>query len=281
MQIGIIGLGVIGGSFAMGLKEAGVNDVYGVDIQQETLDLAQEKGYIKEGYTTPEPLLKNCDIVIITLYPSQVASFFKEHQHNFKKNAIVTDVTGIKTKIIKEIQPLLDGNVDFVFAHPMRGSEKVGFEGADHNRFIGANALITPIPENKEENLQLIEDLYQKIGFELITRVDPKQHDEQIAYVSQLMHVLSVAAVNSAESTHDTMLFAGNSFQELTRIADINGDLWSELFLNNREALLNSIDSFEVQLDKVRKAIEDDSSGSLKEIFNQSSKQRKDWYEFF
>jgi len=279
MNILIIGLGAIGGSFAMGLTEAGYDSLYGVDIDEKTVATALNKGIIQKGNTHPETLLPDADIVLLSLYPGQIVPFVKEYKALLKKGAILTDVTGIKTTVIKEVAAILPGTVDFVFAHPMRGSEKQGLDGADHTRFIGANALITPTHTNKEANIQQIEKLYTDIGFKFISRITPEQHDEQIAYVSQLMHVLSVAVVNSKQASDDTKRFAGKSFKELTRIADINENLWSELFLMNKDALLDSISSFEEQLDVFKQALLTSDEDALKDFMKHARKQRREWYQ--
>ncbi|API88226.1 prephenate dehydrogenase [Marinilactibacillus sp. 15R] len=278
MNIAIIGLGVIGGSFAMGLQAAGYENVFGVDINEESIEFAEKKGFIRKGVVDAQEILPDMDVILLSLYPSQIVPFVKQHKALFKTGVVLTDVTGVKTEIIKQVTTVLPETADFVFAHPMRGSEKKGIIGADYTRFIGANALITPIPSNTENNLQLIEKLYRGIGFKQVTRVSPKLHDEQIAYVSQLMHALSVAVVNSSQASEETLTFAGNSFQELTRIADINGELWSELFLNNRQALLNSINTFETELDKLKQTLAEDDEESLKEIFSRAATQRRKWY---
>lgn len=278
MKIALIGLGAIGGSFAMGLKAAGYKEVYGVDLDPETIATAEKEELILKGYTDAKALLPDMDLVLLSLYPDQIPLFIKEHRDVFKPSVILTDVTGVKTAIIDQVMQFLPETADFVFAHPMRGSEKKGISGADHKRFIGANALITPIPSNKEVNLALVEQLYHDIGFKNLSRVSPELHDEQIAYVSQLMHALSVAVVNSSQASEETLTFAGNSFKELTRIADINGDLWSELFLNNRSALLNSIEAFEDELDKLKQTLIKDDEVALKSIFKKARTQRRDWY---
>lgn len=278
MNIAIIGLGAIGGSFAMGLRSAGYSNVFGVDVNEATVKTAVNQGIIKKGFVEANDILQDMDVVMISLYPNQIASFVEQHKNRLKDGAVLTDVTGVKTTIIEKITTILPSTVDFVFAHPMRGSEKQGIVGADHTRFIGANALITPVSTNKETSLELIEKLYREVGFNQVTRVSPEKHDEQIAYVSQLMHVLSVAVVNSAQASEETLTFAGNSFQELTRIADINGELWSELFLNNRTALLKSIAQFEVELNALKDTLEENNEEELKKIFHQSKKQRREWY---
>ncbi|SFK18404.1 prephenate dehydrogenase [Marinilactibacillus piezotolerans] len=278
MKIGIIGLGAIGGSFAAGLRAAGYEEIYGVDIDEETVKTAEKSGMIKEGSLSAEGFLPDLDVLLLSLYPSQIAPFIEKYHALFKAGVVITDVTGVKTAIIEQVAEVLPDIADFVFAHPMRGSEKKGIIGADHTRFIGANALITPTSKNKEKNIQLIENLYREIGFTKITRVSPELHDEQIAYVSQLMHALSVAVVNSNQASEDTLTFAGNSFQELTRIADINGELWSELFLNNRSALLKSIEQLETELDKLKQTLKTADEEKLKDLFSKATAQRRHWY---
>ena len=278
MNIAIVGLGVIGGSFAKGLKAVGYTNVYGIDVNEATLKTAVNQGMIKEGFVEPKDILQDMDIVMVSLYPNQIAPFIEQYKNSLKNGAILTDVTGVKTTIIEKVLNVLPSTVDFVFAHPMRGSEKKGIIGADHTRFIGANALITPIPTNKKASLQLIEKLYKEIGFNQVTYVSPEKHDEQIAYVSQLMHVLSVAVVNSQQASEETLTFAGNSFQELTRIADINAELWSELFLNNRTALLTSIEQFETELNAMKRTLADNDEVELKNIFKKATRKRREWY---
>jgi len=278
MNIAIVGLGVIGGSFAKGLQAAGYTNVYGIDVSESTLKIAVDQGMIKKGFIEANDILQDMDVIMISLYPNQIAPFVEQYRNVLKDGAILTDVTGVKTTIIEKVSKVLPSTVDFVFAHPMRGSEKQGIIGADHTRFIGANALITPIETNKEASLQLIEKLYKEIGFNQVTRVSPEKHDEQIAYVSQLMHVLSVAVVNSTQASEETLTFAGNSFQELTRIADINAELWSELFLNNRTALLTSIEQFETELNAMKRTLADNDENELKNIFKQATSKRREWY---
>lgn len=278
MTLVIIGLGAIGASFAMSLMKQGYDRIIGVDIDEATLQLARDEGYIHEGTTSPEHVLAEADIVLLTLYPGQIATFVDQNKDHFKLGAVITDVTGVKTSIISEVERLLPDHVDFVFAHPMRGSEKKGIAGAEEEKFKEANALITPVSFNKEENIKKVEQLYRDAGFKTITRVAPEQHDEQIAYVSQLMHALSVSVVNSTQASPDTLLFAGNSFQELTRIADINEELWTDLFSMNKHALLDSITSFEEQLSVFKKALVDSDEEELKRFLKKARLQRRKWY---
>ena len=275
MKILVVGLGVIGGSFTMALKEAGYDDVYGIDIDEESLEKAKKLGLIKDGFTSGQEIVKSADIIIISLYPRLVKKFIIDNKNNFKDGAVITDATGIKKMFIEDIVNILPENIDFVFGHPMAGREKKGIDFATSQVFKGANYILTPVARNKEENLNLIEDLVYKIGFKRVRRITPEYHDEMIGYTSQLPHSLAVALVNSDVEGRETGSFIGDSYRDLTRIANINEDLWSELFLGNKTNLLASIENFEIELDKIKYAIENDDTEALKEIFIKSTKRRE------
>ena len=275
MKIVIVGLGVIGGSFAMALNEAGYKDVFGIDTNPETIKKAEELGIIKKGSPNGEDFLKEADLVIISIYPKIVKTFVENNKDNFKDGAIITDATGIKGMFINEIIKILPENVDFVFGHPMAGREKRGIDFASSKVFKGANYIITPIERNKEENIKLIENLAYEIGFKRVRRITPEFHDEMIGFTSQLPHAMAVALINSDEEGRDTGSFIGDSYRDLTRIANINEDLWSELFLGNKDNLLKAINNFELQLDLIKKAIYDDDKEALKKYFIKSTKRRE------
>ncbi len=275
MKIVVVGLGVIGGSFTMALKEAGYKDVYGIDINEESLEKAKKLGLIREGFKNGEEVIKSADFIIISLYPRLVKKFIIDNKNNFKDGAVITDATGIKKMFIEDIVNILPKNIDFVFGHPMAGREKKGIDFASSQVFKGANYILTPVSRNKEENLSMVEDLIYKIGFKRVKRITPEYHDEMIGYTSQLPHSLAVALVNSDVEGRETGSFIGDSYRDLTRIANINEDLWSELFLGNKENLLKSIENFEVELDKIKDAIKDDDKETLKEIFIKSTKRRE------
>lgn len=275
MKIVVVGLGVIGGSFTMALKDAGYDDVYGIDINEESLKKAKKLGLIKDGFTNGQEIVKNADFIIISLYPRLVEQFIIDNKDNFKDGAVITDATGIKKLFIEDIVKILPENIDFVFGHPMAGREKKGIDFASSQVFKGANYILTPVARNKEENLNMIEDLVYKIGFKRVRRITPEYHDEMIGYTSQLPHSLAVALVNSDVEGRETGSFIGDSYRDLTRIANINEDLWSELFLGNKENLLKSIEDFEIELDKIKDAVQNDNKEALKEIFIKSTKRRE------
>lgn len=275
MNIVIVGLGVIGGSFAMALKEAGYNNVFGVDTNEDTLRKAKELGIISEGCTNGEKFFKEADLTILSIYPKLVHSFVERNKNFFKEGSVITDATGIKEMFIKSIIDILPVEVDFVFGHPMAGREKKGIDFASNEVFKGANYIITPIDRNKEENIKLIENLAYEIGFGRVKRITPKYHDEMIGFTSQLPHAMAVALINSDEEGRDTGSFIGDSYRDLTRIANINGDLWSELFLGNKENLLKAINNFELELDLIKKAIYENDKEQLKKYFEKSTERRE------
>lgn len=275
MKIVIVGIGVIGASFAMALKNAGYTDVYGIDTCKETIQKAKEKKLIKEGSTEGKEILKNADLTIICIYPDHVKNFVQQNINNFKENSIITDTTGIKEHIIAEIEVLIPNNIDFIFGHPMAGREKKGIEYGDANVFKGANYILTPTVKNKPENLDLIESLVINLGFKRVRRISPKTHDEIIAFTSQLPHAMAVALINSDKEDRDTGSYIGDSYRDLTRIANINDELWSELFLRNKNNLLKAINDFEFEIDLIKKAIGENDKETLRKIFQKSSKRRE------
>lgn len=275
MKIVVVGLGVIGGSFAMALKEAGYDDVNAIDINVETLEKAKKLGLIKEGSDNEAEIIKDADLIIISLYPRLVKDFIARNKENFKDGAIITDATGIKKMFIEDVANVLPDNIDFIFGHPMAGREKKGIDFASSEVFKGANYILTPISRNKPENLDKIEKLVYELGFKRVKRITPEYHDEMIGYTSQLPHTLAVALVNSDIEGRETGSFIGDSYRDLTRIANINEDLWSELFLGNKENLLTSIENFESELDKIKNAIKEDDKDTLKKLFIKSTNRRE------
>lgn len=275
MKIVVVGLGVIGGSFAMALKEAGYDDVNAIDINVETLEKAKKLGLIKEGSDNEAEIIKDADLIIISLYPRLVKDFIIRNKENFKDGAIITDATGIKKMFIEDVANVLPDNIDFIFGHPMAGREKKGIDFASSEVFKGANYILTPISRNKPENLDKIEKLVYELGFKRVKRITPEYHDEMIGYTSQLPHTLAVALVNSDIEGRETGSFIGDSYRDLTRIANINEELWSELFLGNKENLLTSIENFECELDKIKNAIKEDDKDTLKKLFIKSTNRRE------
>lgn len=275
-RITVIGLGVIGASYASALRKAGYT-VFGVDCDEDTVRKAAARGITDAASTSEKDFVPTSDIVVIALYPKQVEGELKKIKGLLKDGVIITDVAGIKSHFTTRIESLLPEDADFVFAHPMAGREKKGIDYADENVFKGANLIITPSKRNKKESIETIERLAREMGFRNIMRLTPEEHDKIISFVSQLPHAIAVALVNSDDRKFDTPRFVGDSYRDLTRIANINEKLWSELFLGNRENLLNSIKEFEKCLDIIKKALEDEDKDVLEEQFVRATKRRTEF----
>ena len=275
MKILIVGLGVIGGGYAMALKEAGYNEVYGIDTNEETLKKAKEMKIIKEGFTREDEIISEMNLIILAIYPNLVKDFIVKNKNKFKENALITDVTGIKQLFINDIVEILPQNIDFVFAHPMAGRENKGIDYATNKVFQGANFLIVETKKNKEENIRKIENLAKEMGFKHIKRTTPTFHDEMIAFTSQLPHVLAVALTNSDIENRNTGEFIGDSYRDLTRIANMNEKLWSLLFLGNKKNLLEAMNNFEAEFDKIKKCIEENDEKNLQKLFIKSTIRRE------
>ena len=276
LNIAIIGLGVIGGSFALALKKQKEFSVHlmGIDHDPKTLERALEEGAIDYGETSNQNILQKADLVIITLYPSDIVDFVETNREIFKEGAILTDTAGVKGDLVDQVLPVLPEGVDFIFGHPMAGKESQGFNYADGDIFQNANYLITPVESNKQENIDLFTRILKAVGFKRISEVSPQSHDEMIAYVSQLCHIIAVSLINSDIPGRDTADFVGDTYRELTRIAKINAPLWNELFLYNKKELLTVMENFQSQFNLLKTAIEEEDQTSLTDMLVEATSRR-------
>lgn len=272
MIITVVGLGVIGGSFVKALKGKGY-DVYGVDCDQQTLEMAKAEGCIIEGYLDGHQIISQSDLTIICLYPSKVLDFISEH--TFKKGSIVTDVVGIKSYFLNQALSRINQDVEYISGHPMAGREKKGYLYASQEVFQNANYIVIQHEHNQIDKIDWMRQFVGQLGFKSVKIMSPYDHDEIISYTSQLPHTLAVALMNSDDEKYETGKYIGDSFRDLTRIANINADLWTELFFHNKDYLLASMDRFEKEFDQLKQAIMNEDEKTLKEKFLQSSKRRE------
>lgn len=273
MRIVIVGLGLIGGSYAKGLIKQDYN-VMGIDNNNDVIEYALKEGIILDGGTDPSIFLPTADIVILSIYPDDILSFLEKYKSYFKKGCIITDVTGIKTSFIYKVNDLLPNDVEFIGAHPMAGKEKVGIVHSDPEIFQGANFIITITEKNTEEGINKVKEIAKNLKFGYVSVISPEKHDEMIAFTSQLTHAIAVSLINS-DNHDDTPDFTGDSFRDLTRIAMINEKLWTELFLCNKEYLIGKIDNFSRELESLRSLIVSENKERLEELFKKSTKRRK------
>ena len=275
MNITIVGLGVIGGSFAMAFKEAGFEDVYAVDLNKESIEKAKNMGIIKDGSDNAKQFLEIADLVIICIYPRIIKDFMMENRNNFKDGAIVTDVAGIKGTLIKQLDDIIPDNIDFIFGHPMAGRENKGIDHATAECYKGANYLLIDTERNDDDNVLLLQAIIYKLGFKRIIRISSGFHDQIIAFTSHLQHVMAVSLINSDVEARNTEIYMGGSYRDATRVADINEDLWTELFLGNKENLLEVIDDFMAEMGRFREDLAKGDRVSLNKRLKRATKRRR------
>lgn len=269
----IVGLGLIGGSYAQGLTKAGY-EVGGLDMRRQTIDYALKHGYIAHGRSdVDKAYIERFDIVVFALYPSAFVDWIAQYQHCLKKDAVITDVTGVKGFVVERISGILRPDVQFVPAHPMAGREVYGIENADCRIFKGANFIITPIEGNTPEALSEVRELARALDFRRISELGVEKHDEMIGFLSQLTHCIAVSLMTCKESSH-LVDYTGDSFRDLTRIAKINADMWSELFIDNKAELLSQMDLFLTQFTHLRDAIDAEDLEEMKRMMEISTERR-------
>ena len=272
-RILIVGLGLIGGSYAEGLTKAGF-EVGAVTRSRESIDYALSKGIISSGTNeVTREYVSRFDIVVFALYPHVFLSWLEKYQDFIKPGALLTDVTGVKRSVVYKVQEMLRDDLEFVGAHPMAGREVYGVRNADCSVFKGANFIVTPTAANTEGAVLTCEDLGRALGFGCISRLSPEEHDEMIGFLSQLTHCIAVALMNSKESRH-LADFTGDSFRDLTRIARINDGMWSELFLLNRDELLSQMDLFIGKFGELRNALAAGDTEKMREMMRISTERR-------
>lgn len=269
----IVGLGLLGGSYAKGLKEAGYR-VYGIARRQETIDYALNHRLIDEGSIEPEAFLDQADVVIFGLYPHIMIDWIKEHQHAFRPHTLLTDVSGVKVNVADTIQSFLRDDVEFIAAHPMAGRETSGIEYANTEMFKDANYIIVPTEKNSEEAVAASRQIAEILQFHHIATLSMQEHDEMIGFLSQLTHVIAVSLMNTHDNSH-LVEYTGDSFRDLTRIAKINETMWTELFLLNKKILLHEIDAFANELKHFRDTLENEDTEEMKRLFIQSTQRRQ------
>ena len=273
-RILIVGLGLIGGSYAMALKNKGYR-VSAITKEKEDIDFALRSEIIDEGTTeVNEDIVGKADIIVFALYPHIFIDWIEKHKDKIKEGAVLTDVTGVKSSIVKRVQDIIGERAEFIAAHPMAGKEKSGVENSDSSIFENANYIIVPTEKNTKYAITICRNLGETLGFKRISTLSAGEHDKMIAFLSQLTHCIAVSLM-CANENEDLVKYTGDSFRDLTRIARINENMWSELFLLNREALIEEMESFKESFDKIYKAIKEDDAETIKEMMRLSTKRRE------
>ena len=267
MTVGIVGLGLIGGSLARSIKVHTDFEVLGMDINSQTMLQANLLGAI-DG-TLTEDNLARCDVVLVALYPAAIVTWITEHQDAFRPGAWVIDCGGVKEAVCAPLNALAQGKPwHYCGGHPMAGREFSGFRYAKDDLFDRASMILTPPRDAGPEVRTWLKDFFLTIGFRRVQFTTPREHDEMIAYTSQLAHVVSSAYVKCPLAQKHRGFSAG-SFADMTRVAKLNEDMWTELFFDNRDALLPEISGLIDRLAAYRDALAAEDHQAMKQLLRE------------
>ena len=273
-RILIVGLGLLGGSYAMALKKQGYA-VSAITLNQQDIDYALEHHLIDRGSTSVDAdLIADANLIVFALYPHVFVDWVGRYGHLIRAGTTVTDVTGVKGGMVDEIQRLLPTDVEFIAAHPMAGREVSGVQNSSDAIFHGANYIVVPTERNTPAAIDLCRRLGETLGFASVSELTPEKHDAMIAFLSQLTHGIAVSLM-CANDDPDLVQYTGDSFRDLTRIADINDTMWSELFLANRSALLKEMDAYRQTFDQLYTHIQNGDRESIRAMMRLSTSRRR------
>ena len=265
---------MIGASYAERLHASGWF-VGGISARNSTVAKALEAGIIDCGtIDVTKEFVAEFDIIVFALYPKLFIEWISKYQDCFTPGAIVTDVTGVKGSVVYTVQEMLRKDVEFIAAHPMAGRELSGIDNRCTKVFDGANYIVTPTKTNTREAIDTACELGRILGFGHISVLTPEEHDEMIAFLSQLTHCIAVSLMCCKDSTH-LVDYTGDSFRDLTRIANINENMWTELFMMNRNQLLRQMDLFQDEFARLKDALAHGDEATMKEMMKTSTERRK------
>ena len=272
-KILIVGLGLLGGSYAKVLKRFGFH-ISAITLEQSSIDYALKEGIIDEGTTELDAdMIGDADLVIFALYPHVFVEWIEKNQGLLKSGALITDVTGVKGSIVYKIQEMLRPDLEFIAAHPMAGREVSGVENSTDKMFVGANYIVTPTEKNTQGAIQTCLDLGRLLGFSNVTTLSPVELDEMIGFLSQLTHCIAITLM-TCNDKEDMEKFTGDSFRDLTRIARINDIMWSELFVANKSALLEQMTLFIDKFNELKTMLETEDVDSMRAMMRHSTERR-------
>jgi prephenate dehydrogenase len=272
-KILIVGLGLLGGSYAKVLKRFGFH-ISAITLEQSSIDYALREEIIDEGSTLlDERIIGQADIVIFALYPHIFLEWIEQNQELLKSGALITDVTGVKCSVVYKVQEMLRSDVEFIAAHPMAGREVSGVENSTDTLFAGANYIVTPTDKNTPEAISTCKELGRLLGFSNVTTLSPEEHDEMIGFLSQLTHCIAITLM-TCNDKENMEKFTGDSFRDLTRIARINDVMWSELFIENKTALLEQMNLFIDKFNELKCMLENDDVESMRKMMRHSTERR-------
>ncbi len=272
MNIGIVGLGLIGGSLVKAAKKNTNFRVYGYDLNHDVIKRAISEGSIDDELSTNN--LKGCDYVFIPLYPEAVISYVENNAEFFKDGAVVIDCAGVKRTVCDKCFEIAEKNsFSFVGGHPMAGTQFSGYENSKDTMFYNAPFVLTPKENEDILTLANAREVIMKLGFGRVSVMTPQKHDKLIAFTSQLAHIVSNAYVKSPSALERKGISAG-SYKDLTRVAYLNENMWTELFLENKENLIFELDNIISELQKYSDAMKNDDAEALKQLLKEGKEMK-------
>lgn len=272
MKIAVVGMGLIGGSLCRALKQYTPHTVMGTNRNHKTVEFALSMGAIDAEFTD----FSQADVVFVALPPQPTLDYLKAHTGDFKPGTIVADICGVKEPIVSAVDQLyFDHGVHYVGTHPMAGKEIAGFASSDADMYKNASYIITTTSLTDEGAVKTLSALARAIGFSRIQITDPHRHDTIISYTSQLAHVVSSAYIKSPTSGM-TLGFTAGSFQDMTRVAKLDPDMWTSLFQMNKGPLLHEIDTLIHNLSIFRDALATEDETKMRYLLDQGRMLREE-----
>ena len=272
MKVGIVGLGLIGGSMAKSIQTRTEHTVYGADLDRETMAMARMCGAIDAPLT--EENLPSCDLILVAIRPGAAIRWVEEHAHLIAKSAILVDLCGVKRTVVASIAPIAEAHgFSYIGGHPMAGRERGGFTSSTDSLYVGASMILTPDKRTDMRLLETLHDFFLDIGFATLTCSDPEEHDRIIAFTSQLAHIVSSAYVKSPEAQRRRGFSAG-SFADMTRVARLDEDMWTELFLADADYLTRELDILIQNLTDYSAALKDQNADTLRALLKEGRERK-------
>ena len=271
-KVAVLGLGIMGGSIVKALKKSKKYYVIGYNRSVEVSERALADGAIDEIWDGISPI--DADVTIMAVNPNVTYNMLKTLPELLKKGSILTDICGVKAEVVKKGEAVCRENgVRFIGGHPMAGREVSGVQNSDDGIFREANYIVVPTDKNTFGAIELCKELGEILGFARISVLNPEKHDEMIAFLSQLTHCIAVSLM-CANDNPGLVFYTGDSFRDLTRIANINDDMWSELFLSNREALLKEMEKYRTTFDKLYDCVKNNDREEMRSMMRISTERR-------
>ena len=267
MKVGIVGLGLIGGSMAKSIKNRTSHTVFGIDLDQETMILARLCGAIDGPLTEEE--LSRCDLILLAVRPQAAVDWMKEHGGQIGKSAVVVDLCGVKRVVVEQLAPIAEKyGFAYIGGHPMAGRERSGFTASTDELYVGASMILTPDQRTDIQLLEKLQTFFLDVGFAKITFSQPEEHDRIIAFTSQLAHIVSSAYVKSPEAQRRRGFSAG-SFRDMTRVARLDEDMWTELFLDDADYLTHELEVLIGHLEEYQDALKSRDAQRLHDLLKE------------